>query len=252
MWTLLLQTRTVRWSVLPNVLRACYERRSYQQDLAIELKYSQSQTNSCLVIGRLVPTISWKADQLWKLARARDSEIALKSTVQDGTMRLVPDYSKDFETLEKMEWAFSKGDVHFFKLVLDSRPSLLLRIHAVCMLADMKDEGAVPALCETLKEDPSPLVRHEAAFSLGQLEFKSAVPALLEAMANDESVLVRHESAVALGSIGDETARLGLIDRLRDPDEDVRLSAEVALADLDFLNRLRARTSRPLNAEYHL
>jgi deoxyhypusine monooxygenase len=175
---------------------------------------------------------------------ARDSEIVLKTIPQDPPARILSDYSKDFETLEKMEWAFSKGDVDFFRLVLDSRPSLLLRIHAVCMLADMKDERAVPALCETLKADPSPLVRHEAAFSLGQLEFKSAVPSLLEAMANDESVLVRHESAVALGSIGEETARSGLIDRLRDPDEDVRLSAEVALADLDFLQRLRTRTSR--------
>jgi HEAT repeat protein len=168
----------------------------------------------------------------------------LKTIAQEEPTRVLPDYSKDFETLEKMEWAFSKGDVDFFKTVLDSRPSLLLRIHAVCMLADMKDERAVPALCETLKEDTSPLVRHEAAFSLGQLEFTSAIPALLDAMANDESVLVRHESAVALGSIGEETARSGLIDRLQDPDEDVRLSAEVALADLDFLERLRARTSR--------
>ena len=155
-----------------------------------------------------------------------------------------PDYSKDFDTLEKMEWAFSKGDVDFFKKVLESRPSLLLRIHAVCMLADMKNERAVPALAETLKIDPSPLVRHEAAFSLGQLEFKSAVPALMEAMAKDDSVLVRHESAVALGSIGEEAARPGLIERLGDTDEDVRLSAEVALADLDFLKRLRTRTNR--------
>jgi HEAT repeat protein len=177
-------------------------------------------------------------------SRAENGEIVIKSITKDQTARVAPDYSKDFETLEKMEWSFSKGDVDFFRIVLGSRPSLLLRIHAVCMLADMKDERAVPALCETLKEDPSPLVRHEAAFSLGQLEFKSAVPTLLEAMENDESVLVRHESAVALGSIGEEAARSGLIDRLRDPDEDVRLSAEVALADLDFLKRLRTRTSR--------
>src|SRR2546426_12746549 len=175
---------------------------------------------------------------------ARDSESVLKTIAQDETGRILPDYSKDFETLEKMEWAFSKGDVGFFRLVLDARPSLLLRMHAVCMLADMKDERAVPALCETLRRDPSPLVRHEAAFALGQLEFKSSVPFLLEAMAADESVLVRHESAVALGSIGEETARSGLIDRLRDPDEDVRLSAEVALADLDFLERLKTRTTR--------
>lgn len=154
-----------------------------------------------------------------------------------------PNYSKDFDTLERMEWAFSKGDIDFFRTVLEGKPSLLLRIHAVCMLADMKDERAVPALCEVLRTDSSPLVRHEAAFALGQLDFKSAVASLMDAMANDESVLVRHESAVALGSIGDETARLGLIDRLQDSDEDVRLSAEVALADLDFLKRLRTRTS---------
>ena len=85
-------------------------------------------------------------------------------------------------------------------------------------------------------------MRHEAAFALGQLEFKSAVPSLLQAMANDVSVLVRHESAVALGSIGDERAREGLIARLSDSDEDVRLSAEVALADLDFLQKLKSRT----------
>src|SRR5437879_12891247 len=116
-----------------------------------------------------------------------------------------------------MEWAFSKGEVDFFRIVLDGRPSLLLRIHAVCMLADMKDERAVPALCEILKQDSSPLVRHEAAFSLGQLEIKSAVPALLEAMANDDTVLVRHKSTVTIGSIVKETSDSGLIDRLWDP-----------------------------------
>ncbi len=148
-----------------------------------------------------------------------------------------------------MEWAFTKGEVSFFSKVLGSRPSILLRIHAVCMLADMKSEDAVPALSRALKEDPSPLVRHEAAFSMGQLEFKSAIPALLEAMAKDKSVLVRHESAVALGSIGDERARDGLVDALKDIDDDVRLSAEIALADLDFLKILRSRTEHRLVSE---
>ncbi len=155
------------------------------------------------------------------------------------------DYSNDFETLEKMEWAFSKGDVAFFEKVLDAKLSLLLRIHAVCMLADMKNEAAVSPLSKALREDPSPLARHEAAFSMGQLGFKSAVPTLLDAMATDDSVLVRHESAVALGSIGDERAREGLVKACGDSDEDVRLSAEIALADLDFLKRLRSRTTRP-------
>lgn len=154
----------------------------------------------------------------------------------------IPDYSRDFETLERMEWAFSKGDIDTFQRVLDSKPSILLRIHSVCMLADMKNEDAVPLLCRALREDSSPLVRHEGAFALGQLGFKSAVPSLIEAMKKDPSVLVRHESAVALGSIGDERAREGLIGAIDDKDEDVRLSAEVALADLDFLRRLRSRS----------
>src|SRR5256885_10010312 len=151
------------------------------------------------------------------------------------------DYSRDFDTLEKMEWAFSKGDVPYIGKVLDSRPSLVLRIHGVCMLADMKREDAIPALARALREDPSPLVRHEAAFAMGQLEFKSAVPSLLEALAKDESVLVRHESAVALGAIGDETARQGLMTALGDIDGGVGLSAEVALAGLGVLKRLGKR-----------
>lgn len=162
-------------------------------------------------------------------------------TVEQAQVRKVPDYSGDFETLERMEWAFSKGDITTFQRVLDSRPSILLRIHSVCMLADMKNEDAVPLLSRALREDPSPLVRHEGAFALGQLGFKSAVLSLIEAMEKDPSVLVRHESAVALGSIGDERAREGLMKRIADEDEDVRLSAEVALADLDFLHRLRSR-----------
>ena len=162
---------------------------------------------------------------------------------------LIPDHSADFEKLEKMEWAFSKGDISYFKQILDSRPSIVLRIHAVCMLADMKSETAIPLLAEALRTDPSPLVRHEAAFAMGQLEYKSAVPALIDAMSKDESVLVRHESAVALGSIGDERARDSLVVRLDDPDEDVRLSAECAIADLDFLRKLKTRTEDHISPE---
>ena len=166
----------------------------------------------------------------------------MTATAKQTHVPRTPDYSRDFDTLERMEWAFSKGDISTFQRVLDSKPSILLRIHSVCMLADMKNEDAVPLLCRALTEDSSPLVRHEGAFALGQLGFKSAVTSLLEAMRKDPSVLVRHESAVALGSIGDERAREGLMHAINDTDEDVRLSAEVALADLDFLHRLRSRS----------
>jgi HEAT repeat protein len=171
----------------------------------------------------------------------------LTATTKQIHDQRTPDYSRDFDTLERMEWAFSKGDINTFQRVLDSKPSILLRIHSVCMLADMKNEDAVPLLSRALREDSSPLVRHEGAFALGQLGFKSAVTSLLEAMEKDPSVLVRHESAVALGSIGDERAREGLLNAINDTDEDVRLSAEVALADLDFLRRLRSRSDTSLN-----
>lgn len=166
----------------------------------------------------------------------------MKTAFDKLVQRKLPDHTDDFRTLEKMEWAFSKRDISTFQSVLEAPSSIVLRIHAVCMLADIKNEQAVPSLCRPLQKDPSPLVRHEAAFALGQLGFKSAVPALLEAMKNDESVLVRHECAVALGSIGDERSRNGLVEALDDPNEDVRLSAECALADLDFLKSLRSRT----------
>ncbi|HZD13341.1 MAG TPA: HEAT repeat domain-containing protein [Candidatus Binatus sp.] len=163
---------------------------------------------------------------------------------QESERTVAADYSKDFETLEKMEWAFSRKDVDHFRSVLDDRPSLFIRVHAVCMLADLKDERAVPPLARVLRDDSSPLIRHEAAFVLAQLGFKSAVVSLIEAMEKDESVLVRHESAVALGSIGDERARISLEKAVGDSDEDVRYSAEIALADLAFLSYLRSKVQK--------
>src|SRR5439155_25233946 len=106
----------------------------------------------------------------------------MKST---ATMVKIPDHSGDFETLERMEWAFSKGEVAYFKKVLDDRPSIVLRMHAVCMLADMKSEAAVPLLARALQEEPSRLVRDEAAFACGPLHLNAAVPALLQAIASD-------------------------------------------------------------------
>src|SRR5437773_11408736 len=106
----------------------------------------------------------------------------MKSTAR---MVKIPDHSGDFETLERMEWPFSKGEVAYFKKVLDDRPSIVLRIHAVCMLADIKSETALPLLARALQEDPSPLVPHEAPFALGQQQYKSAVPELLQALSHD-------------------------------------------------------------------
>ncbi len=140
--------------------------------------------------------------------------------------------------MERIEEEFRKKNEGFVVDVLSKPQSLLIRIHAVCMLAEIGGEQCISALARVLREDDSPLGRHEAAFTMGQLGLKSAVPALLTAVQEDPSPIVRHESAVALGSIGDQFARDVLKDALDDPDEDVRMSAQIALADLDYSRSL--------------
>ncbi len=146
--------------------------------------------------------------------------------------------------LSEMEKAFDKKDGNFLVKLLSNPPSsLLLRVHATCMLENVGGEEAVPVLCKILRTDSSALTRHEAAFTLGQLGYPSAIGALLEAMERDPSPIVRHESAVALSSIGDVRAIPYLEKATHDSDEDVRNSAVIALKYLRFLQR--KHDSRP-------
>jgi deoxyhypusine monooxygenase len=107
----------------------------------------------------------------------------------------------------------------------------------------MAAENAVKPIGDVLKRDTNALVRHEAAFSLGQLGFTSGIQALSDAVENDPSFFVRHEAAVALGVIGSEDARGTLERALADESEEVRESAEVALANLDYIKAVN-RTSK--------
>jgi len=145
----------------------------------------------------------------------------------------------DYETLKKLEGAFERKDLPYFKSFLHTSRNfpLLLRVHSVCMLEHIGNEEMVEPLCQVLKQDSSPLTRHEAAFTLGQLGFKSAVPSLVEAMLHDESPIVRHESAVALSSIGDPSIIPELKRAIDDKDEDVSNSALIACEYLTYLQR---------------
>ncbi len=145
--------------------------------------------------------------------------------------------TSDFATLARMEEEFEKRNAGYFDELLRRPLSLFLRIHTVCMLADIGGEESATVLSEVLRQDPSPLVRHEAAFALGQMGRRSAIPALVKTMLGDLSKLVRHESAAALGSIGAHSARAQLEQASTDPDIDVRLSARVALNYLDYLKQ---------------
>ncbi|HEX2013712.1 MAG TPA: HEAT repeat domain-containing protein [Nitrososphaera sp.] len=143
-------------------------------------------------------------------------------------------YYDRIKLFEEMEKQFEVRNEQFFKSLLNHDDSIV-RTRAVCILADIAGESAVEAIGSVLKHDSNALVRHEAAFSLGQLGLTMGIDALADAVRSDPSFFVRHEAAVALGVIGSEHARKTLTDALSDKSEEVRESAVIALANLDYI-----------------
>jgi HEAT repeat protein len=135
---------------------------------------------------------------------------------------------------EEMERQFEDKNEQYFRDLLDHHDTVV-RTRAVCILADIAGENAIKPIGRVLKSDDNALVRHEAAFSLGQLGYTSGIAALADAVRSDSSLFVRHEAAVALGVIGSEDARETLDAALKDESEEVRESAVVALANLDYI-----------------
>jgi deoxyhypusine monooxygenase len=132
---------------------------------------------------------------------------------------------------EEMEKHFEDKNEQYFKDLLNHHDTVV-RTRAVCILADIAGENAIKPIGNVLKSDDNALVRHEAAFSLGQLGYTGGIAALEDAVRSDPSLFVRHEAAVALGS---EDARNTLDAALKDESEEVRESAVVALANLDYI-----------------
>lgn len=135
---------------------------------------------------------------------------------------------------EEMEKQFETKNEQYFRSLLTHQDNVV-RTRAVCILADIAGENAIKPIGKVLKDDDNALVRHEAAFSLGQLGYTSGIAALAYAVRSDPSFFVRHEAAVALGVIGSEEARKTLDAALTDESEEVRESAVVALANLDYI-----------------
>ena len=136
--------------------------------------------------------------------------------------------------IEQMENEFNNRNTEFFnKLAFHHDP--VIRTRSICIIAEIGGNEAVNIISKVLKEDVDELVRHEAAFSLGQLRFTSGIKAISDAVNNHSTLFVRHEAAVALGVIGSEDAREILITALNDPSEEVKKSALVALANLDYI-----------------
>jgi len=155
------------------------------------------------------------------------------------------------KVMEKMEEAYQKREEAYFVKVLNTESSLVLRIHAVCILAEVGGANSMETLADVLLHDADPLGRHEAAFSLGQIGLSSANGSLERAVMTDAEAIVRHEAAAALGSIGNPSAEKVLRVALQDRDEIVRNSARASLFNLDFLKRYpvgrtaRERAPRP-------
>jgi HEAT repeat protein len=156
-----------------------------------------------------------------------------------------------FQVMMKMEEEFLTGKEDYFIRVLQEESSLVLRVHAVTILAELGGEKAVSVLSDILLNDPDPLIRHEAAFSLGQIGLSSGNKALSRAALTDGDPIVRHESAAALGSIGSQESLKVLKRVLEDREEIVRNSAIASIFNIDFLNeygirsRARERAPRP-------
>jgi HEAT repeat protein len=143
-------------------------------------------------------------------------------------------YYDRIKLFEEMEKQFENKNERYFKELLNHHDNIV-RTRAVCILAGIAGENAIESIGKVLKYDKNALVRHEAAFSLGQLGHTSGIVALADSVRSDPSFFVRHEAAVALGVIGSEEARKTLNDALKDENEEVRESAMVALANLDYI-----------------
>lgn len=156
------------------------------------------------------------------------------------TSTVVDDEDHAMQVMRKMEAAWSDKDESFIIRVLREEPSLVLRVHAVCILAEVGAEKSVPALSDVLLNDPDPLVRHEAAFSLGQIGLSEGNRALATAVIEDKDPIVRHESAAALGSVGSAESEGVLTQALKDADEMVRNSAKASLFNIKFLKQYSA------------
>lgn len=156
------------------------------------------------------------------------------------TSTIMDDEAKAMRVMQGMEEAWEKKDESYFIGVLKNEPSLVLRVHAVCILAEVGGEKSVPTLADVLLNDPDPLVRHEAAFSLGQIGLSEGNRALAAAVISDRDPIVRHESAAALGSVGSAGSEEVLTKALSDTDEMVRNSAKASLFNIRFLKQYSA------------
>jgi HEAT repeat protein len=151
---------------------------------------------------------------------------------------LIIELDSRIQLLIEMEKHFDIQDDIFFEKLL-KHEDYIVRTRAVCIIAEISGEKAVELIGDVLLNDVDHLVRHEAAFSIGQLGYISGISALSTALLSDPSFFVRHEAAIALGVIGSEQSRDTLNKALNDEYQEVRESALVALANIDYVSYVK-------------
>lgn len=156
--------------------------------------------------------------------------------IENGSMASV--YDSIVKFMSEMEKQYDDKNKEYFYNLLN-HPNHVIRTRAVCILADIAGKDSVEPLSRVLEHDTDALVRHEAAFSLGQIGFPSGINALSRAVKSDPSFFVRHEAAIALGVIGSVQAREALVTALGDESEEVRESALIALANLEYISSMK-------------
>jgi deoxyhypusine monooxygenase len=108
------------------------------------------------------------------------------------------------------------------------------RYRAMFSLRNRNTQEAALALAEAFS-DSSALFRHEIAYVMGQMENPATVPSLKKVlMDHTEHKMVRHEAAEALGAIGTTECEEILRVYLKDSQQVVRESCEVALDIMDY------------------
>ena len=129
----------------------------------------------------------------------------------------------------------------------DESLPLFERYRAMFALRNRGGDDAAIMLGKVLVEDSSSaLLRHEVAYVLGQMQLPAGANALAECLKRlNEHNMVRHEAAEALGAIvgAEEKCKILLEEFLKDQDDVVRESCEVALDCQDYwsdLNQLQA------------
>jgi HEAT repeat protein len=114
-------------------------------------------------------------------------------------------------------------------LLLDEGEHSDVRLFAAIGLGEARDEGAVPAVAQLLRQRSSAALQVRAVVALGEIGGTSCIEPLVSALRSDQWV-VRENAADALGKIDDESVVDPLVACLSDRRQRVRLRAAQALA----------------------